>query len=76
MRWNIVSRLQFDGIKRSTARETKKTGADQNNQIISVKGRLSEKGSDSRPFYVDEGKCRIPVRSGLQKTYADFTFRR
>lgn len=38
MRWNIASRLQFDGIKRSTAWETKKTGADQNNRIrISVR---------------------------------------
>lgn len=38
MRWNIVNQLQFDGIKRSTARETKETGADQNNRIrISVR---------------------------------------
>ena len=38
MRWNIASRLQFDGIKRSTAREIEKTGVDQNNRIrISVR---------------------------------------
>lgn len=68
MRWNIASRLQFDGIKRSNARETKKTGADKNNRImISVKGRLSEKGSGSRPFYVDEGNAGCLYDPGYKK---------
>lgn len=61
MRWNIVSRLQFDGIKRSAAREIEKTGANQNNRIIiSVKDGCLRKDRTVVLFVVEE-KCRIPI---------------
>ena len=61
MRWNIVNQLQFDGIKRSTTREIKKTGADQNNRIIiSVRDGCLRKDRTVVLFVVEE-KCRIPI---------------
>lgn len=61
MRWNIASRLQFDGIKRSTAREIEKTGANQNNRIIiSVRDGCLRKDRTVVLFVVEE-KCRIPI---------------
>lgn len=61
MRWNIASRLQFDGIKRSTAREIKETGANQNNRIrISVRDGCLRKDRTVVLFVVEE-KGRIPI---------------
>ena len=68
MRWNIASRLQFDGIKRSTAWETKKTGADQNNRIrISVRDGCLRKNRAAVLFMLMRGNAGYLYDLGYKK---------